>query len=552
MLFLFRILKLKLRGAFRMGDDNNIFDDKPLSDLGSDRPGGDRNLTANGRSNLNPTDGSRSSSGTAESRFASSQLSYQSADTTEPSVSRQAPDSPSLARQVPANIDGFAASRYQNGGQPAPARLGVQESQPISDINRVPISSSNSDYLEPNYESSQNMGGSIDSQFNRQPVYNKNSKQQPNNLNQYSGRPNRSEGNYQSEDIATDGKNPTGPREEYGYNDIAPNHQQTYEESVAFANNASQIIDSAKTKKHHSVYIKMFLILLALLLIAGIIVGAYFYIKTTTSPKYIVGQTFSKVKEQKLDVSFLYQMKNGDVYDDKITIDEQYDGGGNKSNLIVVNLDDSKTVKLDLRHYQSQNYFLVNGLQNSSSYFQNYSQALAKTINSSGVVLDNQWVELNSDQDIRMPTDIMRSVYLLADAVDLDSIKLESKKGQIATYSLKFNKDKFNNVATKIVDSDDFTDFNNFNIKSKIGDLLAANDVNKLKFSIQVNQKNKFLEKIAVTDESQTQIITFSLKAHQNKSIEAPTQAKSYSEITRELQAATSQQGVDLSKILSE
>lgn len=551
MLFLFRILKLKLRGAFRMGDDNNIFDDKPLRDLGSDRPSGDRGITTNGRSSLNPTDGSRSLSSTAESRFASSQLSYQSADTTEPSVSQQAPDSPSLTRQVSVNMDGFAASRYQNGGQSTPARLVVQEPQPISDTNRVPISSSNLDPLEPNYRSSQNMGGSIDSQFNRQPA-NENYKQQPNNLNQYSSSPNRPTENYQSEDIATDGKNPTGPREEYGYNNIAPNRQQTYEESVAFANNASQIIDSAKTKKHHSVFVRIFLILLALLLIAGIIIGAYFYIKTTTSPKYIVGQSFSKVKEQKSDASFLYQMKNGDVYDDKITIDEQYDGGGNKSNLIVVNLDDSKTVKLDLRHYQSQNYFLANGLQNSSSYFQNYSQALAKTINSSGVVLDNQWVELNGDQDIKMPTDIMRSVYSLADAVDLDSIKLESKKGQIATYSLKFNKDKFNNIATKIVDSDDFTDFNNFNIKSKIGDLLAANDVNKLKFSIQVNQKNKFLEKIAVTDESQTQIITFSLKAHQNKSIEAPTQAKSYSEITRELQAATSQQGVDLSKILSE
>lgn len=113
-----------------MGDDNNIFDDKPLSDLGSDRPGGDRSLTTNGRSSLNPTDGSRSSSGTAESRFASSQLSYQSADATEPSVSRQAPDSPSLTRQVPANIDGFAASRYQNGGQPAPARLGFKSHNP--------------------------------------------------------------------------------------------------------------------------------------------------------------------------------------------------------------------------------------------------------------------------------------------------------------------------------------------------------------------------------------------------------------------------------------
>lgn len=313
---------------------------------------------------------------------------------------------------------------------------------------------------------------------------------------------------------------PPGPRAAYDHPDIAPDHQQTYEESMFSADAASQISQQAESKNRRSMAKILILSLVSVLLIAGIVIGAYFYIKITNSPKYVVGKSFENLASSSVDVSVLYQTKNGNVYDDKLKIEENYDGNNDKSNVLTLNLDDAKTINLNLSYYQSENYFKFNGLQASAAYFQPYSQSLSQTVGSSGVVLDNQWVKLNDGQNITMPTDIIRASYGLADAVDQDSITLAAEQGQNATYSFKFNRVAFNSAVNQFISSDNFNYLDGFNIQNQVNNLLQNKDVNDLQFSVIVNRKSKTVEKITISDQNQVHIVNLNFKLHEDQSID--------------------------------
>jgi hypothetical protein len=345
---------------------------------------------------------------------------------------------------------------------------------------------------------------------------------------------------------------PPGPRLAYDHPEIAPDHQQTYEESMASANMANQISNQTESKNHRSIAKMITLSLIAVLLIAGIITGAYFYIKITSSPKYVVGKSFENLANNKFDISVLYQTKNGNVYDDKLKIDEKYDGNNNKTNSIAANLDDSKIINLNLSSYQSENYLKFSGLQASAAYFQPYSQSLSQTVGSSGVVLDNQWVKLNNEQSMPLPTDIVRSSYGIVDAVDQDSITLTQEQGETATYSFRFNRAMFNSAVNQFINGNNFNYLESFNFQNQINSMLENKDVNQLKFSITLNRKFKTVEKITISDQNQVHIVSLSFKSHENQTVDKPTQAKNYNEVAPELQAATSQSGVDLGPMLSQ
>jgi hypothetical protein len=534
-----------LGGYLRMGDDNNIFDDKPLTEFGTRGSSNDRRLS-------NPLADSRAQLGRKESQFVASQLSYQDSGGERPVTNiTDVQNSDRTALRGASSTVGPMDSTYDGGSASSPKVANVDQ-KPSS----APASIKTGDNLSFDSNNSFTQGNgdnSVATQYGQEPNDSQNTRQQLDDLNQNNVAPEIQPVNHGiSNNSAQSWANPPAPRGNYDDNNIAPARQQTYEESVASANNAIQSTDSTKTKKRHSVVIKIILILLTLGLISGIAIGAYFYIKITTSPKYIVGNSFKNTAQQKTDISFLYQVKNGNVYDDKLLIDEQYDGGGNKSNLVTLNLDDSRVVSLNLTNYQSKNYLKLNGLQNSSSYFQSYSEYLSKIINSSGVVLDGQWVELEADQNIKLPTDAVGWVTSLSEAVDLDSIQFDSKKDQIATYNFKFNRDKFNNAIKTVINDKEFASADSFNFKTTISDFLDKNDINKLKFKVDVNQKTKFLNRIMISDDSQSQILNLSLKPHQNKTVEMPVQVKSYSEVMKELQATTSQRGIDVTQILSE
>lgn len=329
--------------------------------------------------------------------------------------------------------------------------------------------------------------------------------------------------------------------------DLAPKTEQTYEQvsaSAEVANKNLQII--AKTKNKTKLKAIIFVVITLLLLTAGL-VALYFYIKLTSTPQYKLNQALGSLSKQKSDISLNYQLKEGQVYEDIFTLSEKSDAGDNQQNDVQFKIGNSK-LDLNLVGESGKNYLKINGLQNASVEAEGASSSLTATIKSAGTVVDEQWIELDGGSNITMPSSMLKSLYPLLSTIDKNSIKEISKDAQSTSYSLNIGAKKVEELLKAKYNSQFSNYLNQYDIK--IGDYLSTEQISKLKFKVQVSNKTKTATKIIISSFNEEKIFNISFSPHQNSELIKPSQSKKMSEIINELEAATSQSGINIGPLL--
>lgn len=329
--------------------------------------------------------------------------------------------------------------------------------------------------------------------------------------------------------------------------DLAPKAAQTYEQVSASAEVASknlQII--TKTKNKIKLKTIIFIVASSLLLIAGL-VAFYFYIKFTGTPQYKLNQALGNLSKQKSDIYLDYQLKKGQVYEDVFTLSEKSDSSGNQQNDIQLKIGNSK-LDLNLVRESGKNYLKINGLQNASIEAAGASSSLSATIKSAGTVVDEQWIELDGDNNITMPSSTLRSLYPVLSAIDKNSIIESSKDAQSTYYSLNVDSKKVEESLKANYNSQFSNYLNQYN--KNISDYLGAEQISKLNTKIQVSNKNKTVTKITISSSNEEKIFNISFSPHKNSELIKPSQSKKMSEIIGELEAATSQSGINIGPLL--
>ena len=83
-----------------------------------------------------------------------------------------------------------------------------------------------------------------------------------------------------------------------------------------------------------------------------------------------------------------------------------------------------------------------------------------------------------------------------------------------------------------------------------ISDYLGVGQISKLNTKIQVSNKNKTVTKIIISSSNEEKIFNISFSPHKNSELIKPSQSKKMSEIIGELEAATSQSGINIGPLL--
>ena len=230
-----------------------------------------------------------------------------------------------------------------------------------------------------------------------------------------------------------------GPRGDYANNnlpdiDLAPKTEQTYEQVQASAQMAAASASaSAQTKKKVNVKAIVAAIIIFLILIAGL-VGAYFYIKFINTPQYLLNQAFTNFSKQKSDTVLSYQVKKGSVCEEVLSVADKSDANNNLENDVEMKIGASK-LKFNLLMQSNKYYLKTSGLEASSKEAEKNSPSLAATIKSTGTVMDEQWVELDTIKNPIMPSSVIAQFAGLSSAVDKSSITEVGKDDDITSYT---------------------------------------------------------------------------------------------------------------------
>jgi hypothetical protein len=343
-----------------------------------------------------------------------------------------------------------------------------------------------------------------------------------------------------------------GPRGDYANNnlpdiDLAPKTEQTYEQVQASAQMAAASASaSAQTKKKVNVKAIVAAIIIFLILIAGL-VGAYFYIKFINTPQYLLNQAFTNFSKQKSDTVLSYQVKKGSVYEEVLSVADKSDANNNLENDVEMKIGASK-LKFNLLMQSNKYYLKTSGLEASSKEAEKNSPSLAATIKSTGTVMDEQWVELDTIKNPIMPSSVIAQFAGLSSAVDKSSITEVGKDGDITSYTVSLDAAKVKAMVANVYDSKTPDLLKQYNIKPS--DYLSPESVAKLNFRVEVNSKTKIVTKLIISSSQKEKVLNLSFSAHKNGELLKPVQVKKLSEVSGELESATSQSGVNLGPLL--
>lgn len=325
--------------------------------------------------------------------------------------------------------------------------------------------------------------------------------------------------------------------------ELAPKTQQTYEQAESSAKVANYNMQVKKKSKLKGL---IFALIIFLVLIAGL-VGAFFYLKFINTPQYKLKQAADNFSKQKSDISLNYQVKKGSVYEDIVTINEKSDANNNIENEINFKLG-SSNINLNIVSEAGKNYFKLNGVEGASKELEKNSASLSKTIKSTGVVLDDQWVELDQFKNLIMPSSLISQLYPLTSAINKNSITEVSKSDEDITYSLNLDAEKVRAIITSNYNAKASDYLKQYNIK--IDDYLKPDKIAKLSYKVVVSKKQKTITKLVISTNKEDKIINFNFTPHNNQKVISPTQSKKFSEVSRELETATSQSGINIGPLL--
>ena len=133
-------------------------------------------------------------------------------------------------------------------------------------------------------------------------------------------------------------------------------------------------------------------------------------------------------------------------------------------------------------------------------------------------------------------------------AIDKNSIIESSKDEQSTYYSLNVDSKKVEELLKANYNSQFSNYLNQYN--KNISDYLGAEQISKLNTKIQVSNKNKTVTKIIISSSNEEKIFNISFSPHKNSELIKPSQSKKMSEIIGELEAATSQSGINIGPLL--